>query len=239
MGDRLESVDAVVEKYAVVSNPVKSRIYVGLGSIFVVFSIIGIWIPGWPTVSWAVPAAFLFSLSNEKLFRWTLTNRFFGSALFEYYATGKTLPGHVKLVITAMIGLMSSASAYFVWYISTRGDGTLFDTSSWNGKDEFGFGAITVLSVGILGMIYVLTAVKTRTTTLLIKHNIAFFIIYLDHLTPNPPFSYNFQLDVYQRLWNLVGYCRISILQALGQQAASRRGFFPSKNSIPENFKHV
>ena len=60
MGDRLESVDAVVEKYAVVSNPVKSRIYVGLGSIFVVFSIIGIWIPGWPTVSWAVPAAFLF-----------------------------------------------------------------------------------------------------------------------------------------------------------------------------------
>jgi uncharacterized membrane protein YbaN (DUF454 family) len=162
MGDRLESVDAVVEKYAVVSNPVKSRIYVGLGSIFVVFSIIGIWIPGWPTVSWAVPAAFLFSLSNEKLFRWTLTNRFFGSALFEYYATGKTLPGHVKLVITAMIGLMSSASAYFVWYISTRGDGTLFDTSSWNGKDEFGFGAITVLSVGILGMIYVLTAVKTR-----------------------------------------------------------------------------
>ena len=162
MGDRLESVDAVVEKYAVVSNPVKSRIYVGLGSIFVVFSIIGIWIPGWPTVSWAVPAAFLFSLSNEKLFRWTLTNRFFGSALFEYYATGKTLPGHVKLAITAMIGLMSSASAYFVWYISTRGDGTLFDTSSWNGKDEFGFGAITVLSVGILGMISVLTAVKTR-----------------------------------------------------------------------------
>ena len=68
MGDRLESVDAVVEKYAVVSNPVKSRIYVGLGSIFVVFSIIGIWIPGWPTVSWAVPAAFLLSLSNEKLF---------------------------------------------------------------------------------------------------------------------------------------------------------------------------
>lgn len=162
MGDRLESVDAVVEKYAVVSNPVKSRIYVGLGSIFVVFSIIGIWIPGWPTVSWAVPAAFLFSLSNEKLFRWTLTNRYFGSALFEYYATGKTLPGHVKLVIAAMIGLMSSASAYFVWYISTKGDGTIFDTSSWNGKDEFGFGAITVLSVGILGIIYVLTAVKTR-----------------------------------------------------------------------------
>ena len=45
MAERLETVDAIVEKYAVVSSPVKSKIYVGLGSIFVVFSIIGIWIP--------------------------------------------------------------------------------------------------------------------------------------------------------------------------------------------------
>ena len=65
MTERLETVDDIVEKYAVVSSPIKSRIYVGLGSIFVIFSIIGIWIPGWPTVSWAVPAAFLFSLSNN------------------------------------------------------------------------------------------------------------------------------------------------------------------------------
>ena len=74
MEGRLDSVDAVVEKYAVISSPIKSRIYIGLGSVFVTFAIIGIWVPGWPTVSWAVPAAFLFSLSNEKLFRWTLTN---------------------------------------------------------------------------------------------------------------------------------------------------------------------
>ena len=92
MAERLETVDEIVEKYAVISNPVKSKIYVGLGSIFVVFAIIGIWVPGWPTVSWAVPAAFLFSLSNENLFRWTLTNKFFGPSMFEYYATGKTLP---------------------------------------------------------------------------------------------------------------------------------------------------
>ena len=162
MSDRLETVDAVVEEYSVVSNPIKSRIYVGLGSLFVVFAIIGIWIPGWPTVSWAVPAAFLFSLSNEKLFRWSLTNRFFGSALFEYYATGKTLPSHVKLIIISMIGLMVTASSYFVWFVSTKGNGTLLDSSSWNGKDEYAFGAITILLVGIIGMLYVATMVKTR-----------------------------------------------------------------------------
>ena len=162
MAERLETVDAIVERYAVVSNPVKSKIYVGLGSIFVVFSIIGIWIPGWPTVSWAVPAAFLFSLSNEKLFRWTLTNRFFGDSMFEYYATGKTLPRHVKVIIAGMIGMMATISAYFVWHVSTKGDGTLMDASSWNGADEQAFGAITILLVGFLGMAYVLTMVKSR-----------------------------------------------------------------------------
>ena len=162
MEDRLESVDAVVEKYAVVSSPIKSRIYVGLGSVFVAFAIIGIWVPGWPTVSWAVPAAFLFSLSNEKLFRWTLTNKYFGSALFEYYATGKTLPRHVKMIIVGMIATMVSVSAYFVWYVSTKGDGQLFDYSSWNGADRYAFGSITILVVGVLGMLYVATMVKSR-----------------------------------------------------------------------------
>ena len=162
MAERLETVDAIVEKYAVVSSPIKSKIYIGLGSVFVIFSIIGIWIPGRPTVSWAVPAAFLFSLSNERLFRWTLTNRYFGSSMFEYYATGKTLPMHVKVFIAGMIGLMTSASAYFVWYVSTKGDGTLMDISSWNGADENAYGAITILIVGLLGMAYVLSMVKSR-----------------------------------------------------------------------------
>ena len=162
MAERLETVDAIVEKYAVVSSPVKSKIYIGLGSIFVAFSIIGIWVPGWPTVSWAVPAAFLFSLSNERLFRWTLTNRFFGPSMFEYYATGKTLPKHVTIVIASLIALMTSVSAYFVWYVSTKGDGTLMDTSSWSGADENAYGAITILVVGLLGMAYVLSMVKSR-----------------------------------------------------------------------------
>jgi uncharacterized membrane protein YbaN (DUF454 family) len=162
MAERLETVDAIVERYAVVSSPIKSRIYVGLGSIFVVFAIIGILFPGWPTVSWAVPAAFLFSLSNEKLFRWSLTNRFFGPSLFEYYATGKTLPVHVKMIIVAMIGFMVTLSSYFVWFVSTKGDGTLLEPSSWDGKDGYAFGAITILLVGVLGMLYVATMVKSR-----------------------------------------------------------------------------
>ncbi|MDP6906595.1 MAG: YbaN family protein [Candidatus Thalassarchaeaceae archaeon] len=161
MGVRLQSVDEVVEQYSVASSPLKSKIYVGFGCLFVVFAIIGIWVPGWPTVSWAVPAAFLFSMSNERLFRWTLTNRYFGDTLFDYYATGKSLPKHVKVIIMIMISFMTSISTYFVWAVSTKGDGVLMDPSSWNGADP-GYGSATILVVGIIGIWYVASKVRTR-----------------------------------------------------------------------------
>ena len=158
---RLETLDEIVDTYFSASTPLKSKLYVGGGCLFVVFAIIGIWIPGWPTVSWAVPAAFLFSLSSEKLFRWSLTNPYFGKPLFDYYATGKTLPAHVKNIVASFIPLMSLSSAYFVWLVSTKGDGELSDPSSWNGADP-GFGSATIIFVGLIGTWYVLFKVKSR-----------------------------------------------------------------------------
>ena len=152
--ERLETVDDIVERYCVASSPGKSKLYVGLGSLFLAFAVIGIWIPGWPTVSWAVPAAFLFSLSSERMFRLTLTNRYFGAAMFEYYATGKTMPKHAKYLTVGLIATMTSLSSYFVWHVSTRGDGVLTDPASWNGADP-GFGAGAIILVGLIGMWYV------------------------------------------------------------------------------------
>ncbi|MFL2975498.1 MAG: YbaN family protein [Candidatus Thalassarchaeaceae archaeon] len=159
--ERIESLDEIVERYCVSSNPVLRRFYFWLGLLFVGFAIIGIWVPGWPTVSWAVPAAFLFSYSSERMFRWTMTNRFFGSAMFEYYATGKTIPQHAKSGIIALIALMSTTSAIFVWYVSTLGGGRVSDPSSWDGADP-GFGAISIILVGIVGAWYVGAKVRTR-----------------------------------------------------------------------------
>jgi len=159
--ERLETVDDIVERYCVASNPGKSKLYVGLGSLFLAFAVIGIWIPGWPTVSWAVPAAFLFSLSSERMFRLTLTNRYFGAAMFEYYATGKTIPKHAKYLTVGLIATMTSLSSYFVWHVSTRGDGVLTDPASWNGADP-GFGAGAIILVGLIGMWYVGFKVPSR-----------------------------------------------------------------------------
>ena len=161
MEERLQSVDEIVDTYSVSSSPAKSRLYSILGCIFIVFAIIGIWVPGWPTVSWAVPAAYFFSISSQKLFRWTLTHQYFGSSIFEYYATGKTLPRHAKYGIASLIAVMAGSSAYFVWLVSTKGDGVLSDPSSWNGADP-GFGAGVPILVGIIGVWYVGIKVPTR-----------------------------------------------------------------------------
>jgi hypothetical protein len=158
---RLETVGQIIEKYSVASSPMKSKIYTLLGVIFIFFAIIGIFIPGWPTVSWAVPAAFLFSLSNESLFHWTLTNKYFGSTIFEYYATGKTIPKHAKYSIIFFITLMTSLSTYFVWHVSTKGNGVFSDPSSWDGADP-GYGAVTIILVGIIGIWYVIFKLKER-----------------------------------------------------------------------------
>ena len=83
--------------------------------------------------------------------------------MFEYYATGKTLPSHVKFIIIGMIGLMSIISAFFVWSVSTKGDnGNLLNPSTWTGADEFAAGSITILIVGLIGIVYVLRWVKTK-----------------------------------------------------------------------------
>jgi len=157
----LSSVDEVVEKYYSQKPLLQRRLYVALGSLFVGFAFIGIYVPGWPTVSWAVPAAFLFSLSSESMFRWSLTNRYFGAVMFDYYANGKTIPKHAKAGVIGLISFMTISSATFVWYVSTLGEGEYFDPSTWDGADP-GFGAATILLVGLIGVWWVRKRVPSR-----------------------------------------------------------------------------
>ena len=62
-----------------------------------------------------------------------------------------------------MIACMSSVSAFFVWSVSTKGEnGSLINPSSWTGADEYAAGSITILAVGLIGIIYILKWIKTR-----------------------------------------------------------------------------
>ena len=143
-----KTVDEIVEQYLITSNPIKKWIAISFGSLFTFFSIAGIFIPGWPTVSWAVPAAFLFSISSEKLFRWSLTNKFFGSAIMEYYSSGKTIPKHAKIGICALIFLMVVISAISTFHLG-----------------DPGYGSVTILIVGLIGIFYVIFMVKSTNSS--------------------------------------------------------------------------
>ena len=145
MGEVLESIDEIIEKYSKKSTTLQKWLYVTIGCLFIIFAVIGIWVPGWPTISWAVPAAYLFSHSNERLFRWTLTNRWFGSSLFDYYATGKTLPKHVKTWILIIITVMSAIS---IWVTTLAGDP--------------GYGQAFIVIVWVIGMYWVNWRINTR-----------------------------------------------------------------------------
>tara|TARA_B100000767_G_scaffold120991_1_gene115369 strand:- start:1629 stop:2141 length:513 start_codon:yes stop_codon:yes gene_type:complete len=100
-------------------SPLVRLLWVSIGCLAVVFAFIGIIIPGWPTVSWLVLAAYCFARSSQKLFRWLLTNRMFGPILLEYYRSGRALPFHSKMVICTVICVASGAS---IWGITEAGD---------------------------------------------------------------------------------------------------------------------
>jgi uncharacterized membrane protein YbaN (DUF454 family) len=145
MEGRLGSVDAIVERYARRVGHKRRKLYVLIGLIFVIFAIIGIFLPGWPTVSWAVPAAYLFSISNERWFRWSLTNRYFGAALYDYYDTGKTIPQHAKVWIIICITVMS---AFSIWITTIAGDP--------------GYGQVFIAVVWVIGVWWLATKVEVR-----------------------------------------------------------------------------
>ena len=59
-------IEMVLSEHKPTRNPVARVIWVILGTIFVVFAYIGIFVPGWPTTSWLVAAAFCFARSSQK-----------------------------------------------------------------------------------------------------------------------------------------------------------------------------
>ena len=68
--------------------------------------------------------------------------------MFVYYATGKTLPKHVKVIIIFLIAIMAGSSAFAVFLVSYPADP--------------GYGPGSIIMVGLGGIWYVGQRVRTR-----------------------------------------------------------------------------
>lgn len=92
-------------------NPVTRALYAMAGVLLLGLGIAGFVIPGLPGTPLLLVAAWLFSMSNERLYEWTTTNRWFGQAVADYRA-GLGIPRKVKAVAVSMVLIVVSISVF-------------------------------------------------------------------------------------------------------------------------------
>lgn len=79
-------------------------IYAALGFMFLGIGIAGFYTPVLPGTINLLAAAYFFSMSSERMFRWMMTNRVFGQQLRDYRA-GLGIPRRVKIVAISSIAI--------------------------------------------------------------------------------------------------------------------------------------
>ena len=134
----VELINSILAEHKPSANPIARVVWIVFGSLFVVFAVIGVFLPGWPTTSWLVAAAYCYARSSQRMFKWLLTNRLFGNILLDYYRAGKALPLHSKIFICGFIALFS---VFSVWALTKAGDP--------------GFGQTTIVIVALIGIWWV------------------------------------------------------------------------------------
>ncbi len=94
----------------VARSPVARFIYGTLGFVFLGVGVAGFYLPVLPGTVNLLVAAYFFSMSSRRMYRWMLTNDFFGQELRDYKA-GLGLPRRVKVVAVASIVVSVGISA--------------------------------------------------------------------------------------------------------------------------------
>ena len=98
---------------------------VALGLVSLALGVAGFVIPGLPGVPFLLVAAWAFSMSNERLYRWMMTNRWFGTILSDYRA-GLGIPRRIKVVaVTTVVVVVTSSVVLALEGLSRLGVATL------------------------------------------------------------------------------------------------------------------
>lgn len=82
------------------------------GFLFLFGGVAGYIVPGLPGTPLLLVAAWLFSMSNERLYRWMTTNRWFGQTIADYRA-GLGISRRVKSIAIGSMALVVPLSVVF------------------------------------------------------------------------------------------------------------------------------
>lgn len=97
----------------------KKKLYIAFGFLAVALAIIGVFIPGLPTVPFLLVALFCFERSSKKYHDMIMNNKYFGPVLQDYYSgKGLTLSIKIKAILFLTCGI--AFSIYKIQNLHTR-----------------------------------------------------------------------------------------------------------------------
>jgi len=90
-----------------------SRLWISLGTFFVVLATIGIFLPLLPTTPFLLLAAACYAKGSKRFYHWLLNNRWFGNYI-KNYREKKAIPVKIKVLSIFFLWLTIGYSALFV-----------------------------------------------------------------------------------------------------------------------------
>ena len=102
-------------------GPLRRWLYFGTGATSVVFGVIGIFVPVWPTTCFLLLAGWCFARSSPRAERWLHENRLFGRYLRDYRERGIISPRTKRtslVVLWLFIGTSAVLMADRLWLVA-------------------------------------------------------------------------------------------------------------------------
>ena len=97
----------------------KKKLYTAFGFLAVTLAIVGVFIPGLPTVPFLLVALFCFERSSKKYHDMIMNNKYFGPVLQDYYS-GKGLTSSVKIKAILFLSYGMIFSIYKIQNLHAR-----------------------------------------------------------------------------------------------------------------------
>ena len=101
-GGQVVSATSIDDQLNVSRSATARAVYLVLGFVFLGIGLAGFYLPVLPGTINLLVAAYFFSMSSERMFRWMMTNKAFGQQLRDYRA-GLGIPRKVKVIAVASI----------------------------------------------------------------------------------------------------------------------------------------
>jgi len=98
---------------------IKNKLFIILGTIFLILGVVGIFVPLLPSTIFLLLAAACYARGSQKFYNWLMNNRWLGSTIRDY-REGRGILLRQKLLTMILLWLTIGSSAYYFveqWWV--------------------------------------------------------------------------------------------------------------------------